>query len=204
MASKRKRKAAKPAASKRRRRKAMAAPKSKRRRVRRNPPVYAAKRRRRGIRRNPAGGIVQQLTGGLKDAAAITGGKIVTNTIARMVPFARGNPFLSLATRLAVALGVGMIGKRFASADTARLMLAGGLQSPIEGLIRQLNVPLLSSGLQGDDDDIAGVGEYVEGVGEYPALSGGMLPELGEYVEGGDMGEAAEYGDTVAGQLLMP
>lgn len=113
-------------------------------------------------RRNPPrSGIVGTLTQGVKDAGLVLAGKAATNFASRMVPTT--SAAMGVATRVAAALGVGLLARRFMGADSARLVIAGGLVAPIENAIKAANVPLLSGALASDEE----IGAYYDGVGSY-------------------------------------
>lgn len=115
-------------------------------------------------------GFLGQLTTGVQDAAFIVGGKAVTNIIAGFIPIG-GGMALDLAKKAAAALAAGYVG-RFISPSASRMMLAGGLAGVVEGFIKQMNIPLISSALSEYDTGYFAVGAYpqaaVPGVSAYP------------------------------------
>lgn len=182
--------------AKRRKRKTARAGVARRRKVRHNPPRHTARRhtkrrhtaRHHTARRNPA--IVGQITAALKGAGFVVAGKVATGAIAKLLPFGGSSPFVDIAKRAAVALGVGMLARRVTSAQNADLLTIGGLVSPIEALIRTLNIPVVTAALGEDPSDFglsrmlnAGdFGSYVgDGMGAY--VNSGMSGSTDDMLE---------------------
>lgn len=145
------------------------------RRVVRRRRTSAARRRRRSggnislrrvrgavYRRNPP--LVKQLVQGAKDSVAVLGGGAATRFIAQFVPINQAG-FVGAAVQLGAALVAGMAARQFLSADTARMVVAGGMQVPIKSLITSV-VPQAGAFL-GDMD------AYLGGMGSYPELGAG-------------------------------
>lgn len=154
-----------------------------RRRHYRRSTARAASRAGRTLRYRrpnpPLKGLVGELMDGLKDAALVTGGKAATNIIAGFIPLSGGTA-METAKRLAAALAAGY-GGRFISRNASRMFLIGGLTGVVEGLVKQLNIPVLAPALSDYyDPGYLAVGSYVQqvpaGVSSYPQLlpGGGM------------------------------
>jgi len=103
---------------------------------------------------------------GATDAAWVTGGKVANNVVSGYLPFTLPLPGMAgdLVKKLGIATIVSWGAGRFLSADRARLVTAGAFQSLVEGVIRQLNVPILSTAL-GEYDILA---NNYNGLGLYP------------------------------------
>lgn len=141
---KRRRAAARSAPRKRRRRRrsvARAAPRSarsaprKRRRYRRNP----------GLFKNPIGALMA----GVQDALAVTAGKAAVRLVpAQLARF--GLPSTGpagIAVQLVTALAMGAVAERTVGKRFAPFVVAGAIQAPLEQVIRDLNIPILSPAL---------------------------------------------------------
>lgn len=169
-------------ARRRRRSVAVAAPVRRRRRRRSYAGNPRRVRRRRGYRRNP--GLVGTLMRGMTDALMVTGGKVANNLVAKNLPFSL--PLPGIAGDVVKALGVATLvsygAGKFLSGDKARMVSAGAFQSVVEGLVRGLNIPMVSTAL-GEYDILGnsynGLGAYARpmiapvvsrgGMGAYPA-----------------------------------
>lgn len=148
-----------------------------RRRHYRRSSAVAASRAGRTLRYRrpnpPFKGIVGQLIGGVQDASFIVLGKAGTNIVAGFIPLG-GGVALETAKKLASALVVGYVGN-FISANAGRMMLAGGLAGLVEGVVKQLNIPLIAPALS-DYSAFPAVGAYPQvspGVSAYPQLMAG-------------------------------
>jgi len=164
-----------------------------RRRIRRNPPTRYRRRgrvvhvrqrragkvrtvRRRSYRRNP--GILSSITRGVMDALSVTGGKVLTNLGTRNLP-ALPLPGMAgdVVKGLAVATAVAMAASKFLGGDRARFVAAGAYSAVAEGVIRALNIPVVSQALGEYDimnNALTALGSYARpamlpaGVGSYP------------------------------------
>jgi hypothetical protein len=103
---------------------------------------------------------------GLTDALMVTGGKVANNLVAKNLPFSL--PLPGMAGDVVKALGVATLvswgAAKFLSGDRARMVSAGAFQSVVEGLIRGLNIPMVSTAL-GEYDVL---GNNYNGLGSYP------------------------------------
>lgn len=147
------------------------------------------RRSRRRYRRNPPG-IVNQLTGGAKDALLLLGGVAATQAVSRklleFIPApgtAAGIAAVNVAAQAGTALALSMLAHRFAGPTVARAVLVGGLTVPIRTAARLANVPVLSSALADDVAAYPMIAGYPEGVGDY--VYGPQQPML---LGPGDMG----------------
>lgn len=100
-------------------------------------------------------------------------GVIVGKAAARAIPQQLGLPTtgsMGLATMLGAALGLGFLADKFARRD-APFIVAGALTAPIEGLVRDLNIPVLSPALASypaimpGQENLLGTGPVVGGNG---------------------------------------
>lgn len=82
---------------------------------------------------------------GARGAVGVTVGKAAARAIPTQLGLPTTGP-MGIATMLGVALALGMAADKVSKKD-APFVLAGALSAPIEGLIRDLNVPVLSSAL---------------------------------------------------------
>lgn len=136
--------------------------------------------------------IVRFVMDGAIDGFEVVLGKAGTNLVASKLPAAIPSTGIAgQAVRIIVASGLGIGASKFVSPNAGKMVLAGGLASVIEGLIKQFNVPLLAASLSGPGDFYA-VGAYPS-VGAYPALP---APSVASYpgIAGEDDVTAAEYG----------
>lgn len=158
---------------------------SKPRRSRGPRPILIAEnpgRRRRRRRRNPGmPTIVRQLTGGLKDAAAIVGGEAV----ARIIPTVAKLPkegAIGLGVQAASAVAAGYVAHKALGRDVARMVLAGGLSAPLKTALVAANIPFLSPALSPKTQ--------AQNLGAYKGLRAYVQPTngVGRYVTAGGMG----------------
>lgn len=102
----------------------------------------------------------------MTDAALVTGGKVANNLVAKNLPFSL--PLPGMAGDVVKALGIATIvswgAGKFLGGDRARMVTAGAFQSVVEGLIRALNIPMVSTAL-GEYDVL---GNSINGLGAYP------------------------------------
>lgn len=151
-----------------RRKKRKAAPNPKRRRVpvakrkraapkrrRRAAPV---RRARRSYRRNQPAlrGFVKDLTDGSVAAFQILSGKAVARTVPQFLNLPVDGP-VGIATQAGIAVIVGMFAKQMFGAAAGKLMTAGALTAPVESMIVQAGIPILSPALSA----YPGVAAYV-------------------------------------------
>ena len=129
-------------ARRRRRRARSSAPVARRRRARSSAPA-----RRRRYRRNPpsARNIVKTLTDGAQGALAAIVGKAAARAIPAQVGLPTTGP-VGLATQGAVAIVLGMVAQKV-SPRHGPFVVAGALMGPMEQVIRDLNLPVISSAL---------------------------------------------------------
>jgi hypothetical protein len=80
---------------------------------------------------------------GAVDAACVVGGKAAVRYAASFTSYADGSMMDSLVETVA-AIGVSMVAERVLGSDHARFVLAGGLASPLETMINQANIPVIS------------------------------------------------------------
>lgn len=115
---------------------------------------------------------------GLTDALMVTGGKVANNLVAKNLPFSLPLPGMAgdVVKSLGIATLVSWGAAKFLSGDKARMVTAGAFQSVVEGLIRGLNVPMVSTAL-GEYDILGnsynGLGAYARPVIQ-PVVSRGM------------------------------
>lgn len=135
---------------------------SRRRTYRSNPPLT--------LQRAP-----QLLIRGVQDAAIITVGKAGSRALPQLIGLPADSSPMGLAVVAAAAVGVGLVGHQLGGRDVGRLALAGALTAPIEGLIRAMNIPMLSAAL-GDDLVEVPMGAYPDalGMGAYPDVGLGQ------------------------------
>jgi hypothetical protein len=101
-----------------------------------------------------SGGLVKQLTQGLKDGLAVTAGIGVTNFAASKVPFGQGSVVGRALTQLGLGLAGAMVVRKVTKSDRAAAFYAAGAFSNV---IRPLLAPLPVIGVA-----FAGVGTYVQ------------------------------------------
>jgi hypothetical protein len=80
------------------------------------------------------------------DAVQVLAGKAA----ARIIPEQFGIPkegTTGIAAQAAVAVAVGIFGRQLFGADVAKMMMAGALTAPVESIIVQADVPVLSPAL---------------------------------------------------------
>lgn len=122
---------------------------------------------------------------GMTDALMVTGGKVANNLVAKNLPFSL--PLPGMAGDVVKALGVATLvsygAGKFLGGDKARMVSAGAFQSVVEGLLRGLKVPMVSSALGEYEilgNSVNGLGAYARpriapvtetGVGAYPAAT---------------------------------
>lgn len=159
--------------------------------ARKNP----VRRSRRRTRRNPPSlsGIVGKVITAGKAAAYITGGKMATNVVARLVPVT--SPMLAIAVRAAVAVGVGIGAEMVLGREAGELAMAGGLTGSIESAIRAVNVPVLTGALSSDE----ALRNYARRIGSYPQVGSYpqrrmAAPTVGSYPQGQNRGRLGDAG----------
>ena len=134
-------------------------------------------RRVRGkVYRSNPGGLVKVAVQGAKDAALVMGGGAATRAIVNMLPLddKSKSGLMGAAVATGAVIGVSMAARRFLGADSARMVVAGGMIVPVKAMLTQF-VPSLGP-LLGDYD---GFGAYLDPMGSYPALAG---TDASEYV----------------------
>lgn len=151
--------------------------KKTRKKYKKNPPTH----RRRRFLHNPMNlspkGILNQLTTGAIDASEIVVGKAIARSIPGLLGISTSGT-MGLVIQLGGGIAAGFIGN-FINPNAGKMMLAAGLAAPIESLIKQMNIPFISSAL-GED-------ELVE-ISAYPQLDGvGDYVEMGAYPGSGDL-----------------
>lgn len=100
--------------------------------------------RRASRRRNPD--LVQQLLGGVVDAAEIVAGKAATRVIPPLLKLpTTGNT--GLAVQIAAAVALGYVADMAFGANVGRNVLAGALSAPLESVVVAANVPYVSAAL---------------------------------------------------------
>jgi len=172
-----------------RRRKAVSRKRTTKRRrsVKQNPPTVNVRHRRvRRVRhrRNPKGlsfGYFSfaTLTNGVIDAGEVVIGKAAARTIPTLVGLPTGDT-MGLVVQALSALVVGWAGHSFISANAGKMLLAGGLSAPVESLIKQMNLPIISAALGEDVVEIDGVSGYVQ-VPDQSGMSGYVQMGENEY-----------------------
>ena len=153
----------------------------KRATARRRSPV----RRRR--RRNPprgftVRGIGRRVQRGAIDAMGVIGGKVATRVLAQLLPIpGKTGPMMNFLVQAGSAIVVGQVASMFVSADMARMVVAGGLATPVESFLRGIPVigPMMGDDFLelGDVDPFLPVGEYAPEVGEYNGLTPGAYDD---------------------------
>ena len=133
-------------AKKRKKRKVRTVTVYKRKTISRNPQRRKVSGKR--YRRNPriprtARGFGNQLFNGVIDAGEVVVGKATAKMIPQMMGIPSSGP-MGLLTQALVAIGVGFLGTQMISANAGKMMLAGALASPVEDMIKQMNIPFLS------------------------------------------------------------
>ena len=115
-----------------------------------NPRRRTVKKRtstRRRVLRNPRFDPFGSALKGLSGAAAALTGKVATRAVPEMVNLPRqGN--VGLATEALVALGVGLVGDALVP-RWGDYIMAGAFMGPLERVIRDANIPVLSTALSG-------------------------------------------------------
>lgn len=118
---------------------------------------------------------------GLMDALAVTGGKVANNLVSKNLPFTLPLPGMAgdVVKSLGIATLVSWGASRFVRGDRARMVTAGAFQSVVEGLIRSLNVPFVSTAL-GEYDIL---GNSYNGLGAYarPRIAPVTSTAMGAY-----------------------
>lgn len=138
---------------------------------------HRAKRRSNPSLRGMTGGATGMLMNGLKGA----GGAIVVNVITNYLPAAVKTGNVVYATRAAIAILIGTVGKKVLG-NNARVMAEGALTVNIHDFINSMAGAMLpGSTLHG----VNGVGEYVQG--QLPVAGGGTMIDtelhgMGEYL----------------------
>lgn len=149
---------------------------------------------RRRRRRNPFAvkGIIGDLTAGVKDAGGILLGEFGTNEIvAQVLPASMAGPVMTPVAKVASAVGVGLLVKKFLGSRLGEMALAGGIATVLRGVLKGMNIPIVSAAL-GDD----AVTSYIPAAGAYPALTAGVAayPSMQGMGDVGDLDLA--YGAT--------
>ena len=157
--------------------------KYKTRYVSRNAP-----KKRRKYRRNPnlkkmAGGFTGMLMQGGIDTIQVTLGKVAARTVPTLAKIPTAGP-MGLVVQGVVAVLIGFVGHNFINRNAGKMMLAGALSAPVESIIKQANIPFISSGL-GEEPEIMEIGAYPEmaQLEAYPTLG----EDPGEYDEEEEM-----------------
>jgi hypothetical protein len=114
------------------------------------------------------------------DAVGVIGGKVGTRVLAELLPIpGKGAPMMNFLVQAGSAIAVGTVAQMMVSPQVARMVVAGGLATPIESFLRGMPVigPMLGDDFLelGDADPFLPVGEYPEAVqvGEYDGLTEG-------------------------------
>ncbi len=125
-------------------------------------------------------GVTRQLQQGMIDAVGVIGGKVGTRVLAELLPIpGKGAPMMNFLVQAGSAIAVGTVAQMMVSPQVARMVVAGGLATPIESFLRGMPVigPMLGDDFLelGDADPFLPVGEYPEAVqvGEYDGLTEG-------------------------------
>ena len=142
-----------------------------------NPPRKRAKARKR-YRRNfvmpkTAVGFGTVLMNGVIDTSQVVLGKVAAKTLPPMIGIPSGGP-MGLLIQAAVALSIGFLGTTMISKNAGKMMLAGALASPVEDMIKQMNIPFISPAL-GENDAV-----LIEDVGSYPNRLSSYPQSMGE------------------------
>ena len=152
----------------------------KRKTVSQNPRRKTAKKR---YKRNPrmprtARGFGNQLFNGIIDAGEVVVGKATAKMIPQMIGIPSSGP-MGLLTQALVAIGVGFLGTQMISSNAGKMMLAGALASPVEDMIKQMNIPFISPAL--------GEGEvFIEDMNAYPQIGNYPRGNMGDYYAVGE------------------
>lgn len=140
-------------------------------RLRGNPPSPVQRRpKRRHFRSNPPvsmRGFVPMLMEGVVDAGEIVVGKAAVRLVPSLFGWTRGT-MMNLIAQSATAVVLGYAGHSWISRNAGKMLLAGGLASPIEDMIKSANIPMLSAALGEEMDYLAA---YPEDLSAYPDLS---------------------------------
>jgi hypothetical protein len=139
-----------------------------------NPPSH--RRHKRRYRPNPPvsmKGFIPMLMEGVIDAGEIVAGKAAARLIPALFGFQRGT-MMNMIGQGATAVAIGYLGHSFISRNAGKMLLAGGLASPVEDIIKTLNIPMISAAL----------GEDVDLIASYPG---------DDYAEIGEDDELASY-----------
>lgn len=139
----------------------------RRRRSRRRNPVRAL--RRRSYRRNPIGrGFLSNLTAPLMPAVIGAGGAFVTDAVfARLpLPFSLKAGNLAIVAKAALAVALGMLVSRFASARIGQQMTAGALTVQAHAALAPFAAQIPGLGYYGAGYALpaATVGEYISDI----------------------------------------
>lgn len=112
---------------------------------------------------------VGKLSSGLVGTGQALAGKVAVRAIPDAIGLQKsGN--VGLAIQLVTALLVSAAADRFVSEEAGQFVLVGGLMSPVEELVKGLNIPVVSPALSG----------YHPALGRYVPSAGGRL---GRYVQ---------------------
>lgn len=88
--------------------------------------------RRRGYHRNPA--LVGQVKQLVMDTALLAAGGAVQRGVSKVIPV-MSNPLLEAAKGTAIAVGVGMLGRRFVGNERARYLAAGAMLPVLKNIV---------------------------------------------------------------------
>ncbi|KKM21393.1 hypothetical protein LCGC14_1635870 [marine sediment metagenome] len=171
------------------------------RKRRRNPPAKrkaaprrAASKRAAPRRRNPSRrprNFTDTLIEGVTATVTITAAKVATRCVPKLVGVARADN-RGIAVQLASAIGISYAADFLLGPGWAGLVLAGGLQAPLEDLAVRYQIPVVSEALAPAGTvgryaprRVGGVGRYAPRLGPTPAQNGLRIsppPALGSYV----------------------
>lgn len=171
------------------------APKRRRASTRRT----TTRRRARSYRRNPSGvmaGVVPFVTEAALGAAGVLGGKVIARKGRSMLRQQAGT-LLGSIVEAGVGVAAGLVVAQFAPEWGERIAM-GGLLAPMETIVQQSGVPLLSDSL-GDDGFLLGDASGIELVSAYEDGALGDGDVVAGYIGSGtEMGDA-ELGAYIAG-----
>lgn len=122
-------------------------------------------RRRYYRHHNPAGigGIGRMMMDGVVGAVEVTAGKVGARVVPQILKLpTTGNA--ALAIQAAVGVALGYLATTFGGEELGQMILAGGLQAPLESALEKLAIPYVSNAVSGT---MAGYALYVP---EQPAL----------------------------------
>lgn len=135
--------------------------------------------KKKGYHRNPPmsmRGFMPMLMEGAIDAGEVVVGKAAARLVPSLFGFGKGT-MMNMTIQAITAIGMGYIGHSFVSRNAGKMLLAGGLASPLEDIIKAANVPLISAAL-GEETDL--IAAYPGDMSDYPESDLGLYPTMGE------------------------